>query len=76
MNKLKLHLLAVNAAGGSVGKKPEAIAAIKKETFAASGLESKQDYDMFEYLFNDALGHCESLSKQLLPSEAAAIKAA
>lgn len=75
MKKLSLHLAAVNAAGSAVGKTPKEIESIKKDVFNASGLQSKQDYDMFCYLFDDAHGQCESYAKQLLPSEAAAVQA-
>lgn len=74
MKKLKLYLDATNAAASAVGKKPDEVKAIQEKAWADGGLETKQDRDMFDYMWNDALGVCNALSKQQLPSESASVK--
>lgn len=67
--------MATQAAGSAVGKTTADVANIRKETFATTGLKTKQDQDLFTALFDDALGTCQAYSKQQLPSEAAAAAA-
>ncbi len=74
MKKLKLYIEVTNAAATAVGKKPEEVATIQNAAWQASGLETKQDRAMFEFLFTDAIGVCNAYAVQKLPSEAAAEK--
>lgn len=72
--KLKLYVEVTNAAAQAVGKKKEEIATIRESAWKETGLETKQDRGLFDFLFDDALGVCEAYNKQPIPSEAAAQK--
>ena len=74
MNKLKLHVITTNAAATAVGKNKQEVATIMESAWKESGLDSKQDRSVFEFMFNDAQGVCTSYATQKLPSESAAEK--
>lgn len=74
MNKLKLYVTVTNAAAQATGKKPDEVNTIREDAWKATGLETKQDRSMFEFLFNDALGVCTAYAAQRLPSELATEK--
>jgi hypothetical protein len=76
MNKLQLYLSATQFAGTAVGKSLAEIATIRKDSFAATKLTTKHDQQLHDALFDDAYTTCLGMSKQLLPSEAAAVAAA